>query len=63
VPPPKDAARVDRAVRVFAGYTMLEESTLLRFAYEYFMPEGEIAVNGVSAQILYSMGPHKAHKF
>jgi hypothetical protein len=58
-----DAARVDRAVRVFAGYTMLEESTLLRFAYEYFMPEGEIAVNGVSAQILYSMGPHKAHKF
>ncbi len=53
----------DRAFRVFAGYAVLEESTLLRLAYEHFLPEGGDPVNTVSLQLLFSMGPHKAHQF
>ena len=58
-----DADRMDRTVKIFAGYAVLEESTLLRLAYERFMPDGGKAVNTVSAQLLFSMGPHKAHQF
>lgn len=54
---------MDRSIKVFAGYAVLEESTLLRMVYEHFMPEGGTAVNTVSAQLLFSMGPHKAHQF
>jgi hypothetical protein len=54
---------VDRSVKVFAGFAVLEESTLLRVAFERFMPDGGPAVNTASAQLLFSMGPHKAHKF
>lgn len=53
----------DRAFRVFAGYAVLEESTLLRIYYERFLPEVGDAVNTVSIQALFSMGPHKAHQF
>ncbi|MCD6024006.1 MAG: hypothetical protein K0Q91_922 [Fibrobacteria bacterium] len=53
----------DRAVKVFAGFAVLEESTVLRVAFEHFMPDGGPAVNTASAQLLFSMGPHKAHKF
>ena len=54
---------MDRDIKVFAGYAVLEESTLLRIAYEHLMPDGGKAVNSVSAQLLFSMGPHKAHQF
>ena len=53
----------DRSVKGFVGFAVLEESTLLRVAFEHFMPAGEPAVNTVSAQLLFSMGPHKAHQF
>ncbi len=53
----------DRALRGFLGYAVLEESTLLRLAYEYFMPEIGDPVNTVTLQLLFSMGPHKAHQF
>jgi len=42
---------------------VLEESTIVRLAYEYFMPEAATASNTVELQFLYSMGPHKAHLF
>jgi len=58
-----NASMTDRSVRAFAGYTMLEESTLLRIAYEYFMPEGASGIRTFSAQLLFTMGPHKAHQF
>ncbi len=58
-----EASKIDRSVRAFAGYTMLEESTLLRISYEYFIPEGEAGVSTVSMQLLFSMGPHKPHQF
>jgi hypothetical protein len=58
-----DNSMTDRAVKVFTGFSVLEESTLLRLAYEYFMPDGGDGVNTLSLQFLYSMGPHKAHQF
>jgi hypothetical protein len=58
-----DPSMTDRSVRAFAGYTMLEESTLLRVSYGYSMPEGGDAFGTLSAQLLFTMGPHKAHQF
>lgn len=58
-----DPGKTDRSVRAFAGYTMLEESALLRVAYGYSMPEDGVAAGTFSAQFLFTMGPHKAHQF
>lgn len=53
----------DRTAKVFAGYSLLEETTVLRLAYEKFTPQdGEIS-DTVSFQLVFMMGPHKAHKF
>ena len=61
---PEGAAdETDRAFRAFIGYAVLEESTLLRLAYEHFLPATGDAVNTASLQLLFSMGPHKAHQF
>jgi hypothetical protein len=54
---------VDKSFKVFAGYAVLEESTLLRMAYERYLPEGGKAVDTFSMQLLFAMGPHKAHQF
>src|SRR5690606_17798636 len=54
---------IDRAARVFAGYAVMEETTLIRVSLERHMPAGETPVHTVSAQLLFSMGPHKAHQF
>jgi len=58
-----DTGRNDRAARAFLGYAVLEESTLLRLAYERFLPDGGNAFDTVTLQLLFSMGPHKAHQF
>ena len=58
-----DPGRVDRAARAFLGYAVMEETTLLRLACERFFPEGEDAYSTVTLQLLFSMGPHKAHQF
>ena len=58
-----DTDRYDRGVRAFLGYAVLEESTLLRLAYERFLPDGGNAFDTVTLQLLFSMGPHKAHQF
>jgi hypothetical protein len=54
---------IDRGIKPFIGFNLLEESTILRLAYEYFMPGKAPAANTVEAQFLFSMGPHKAHLF
>lgn len=51
------------AVKAFAGFSLLEETTLLRLSYERFKPENSQAVHTVMLQVLFSMGPHKAHLF
>jgi len=53
----------NRAVKGFVGYSLLEETTLLRLTYERFKPENNPAVHTVMLQVLFSMGPHKAHQF
>ena len=61
--PRGNRAIVDRAVKCFAGFSFLEETTLLRLAYEQFLPQDSPVVHTVTFQILYSIGPHKAHQF
>ena len=53
----------DRAFRIFVGYAVLEESTMLRLSYEHLMPDQLDPVETISMQLLFSMGPHKAHQF
>ena len=53
----------NRTIKGFAGYSLLEETTLLRLTYEHFKPENSPAVHTVMFQVLFSMGPHKAHQF
>jgi hypothetical protein len=59
----EDAAGTDRGIKPFVGFAVLEESTILRLAYEYFVPHAGAASNTVELQFLFSMGPHKAHLF
>lgn len=58
-----DASLVDRALKWFIGFSLLEESTLFRLTYEQFMSANFAVVNTVGLQVLFSMGPHKAHQF
>jgi hypothetical protein len=60
---PDNAAQTDRGIKPFVGFAVLEESTIVRLAYEYFMPQAAKASNTVELQFLFSMGPHKAHLF
>jgi hypothetical protein len=60
---PNSASQTDRGIKPFVGFAVLEESTLVRLAYEYFMPATGKTSNTVELQFLYSMGPHKAHLF
>ena len=60
---PDDRQIIDRAIKPFIGFSVLEESTVFRASYEYFM-SGCAQVSGtVEVQLLFSMGPHKAHRF
>jgi hypothetical protein len=59
----QDGRHIDCGIKPFVGFSLLEESTILRLAYEYFVPHQGRAVNSVELQFLFSMGPHKAHIF
>lgn len=54
---------VDKSVKAFSGFSLLEETTLFRVAIENRWMEQGDPVTTVSMQILYSMGPHKPHQF
>jgi len=58
------------AVKVFAGYSLLEETTAFRLDWDHFSPgtpagftEAPPDVNTVTLRVIFSMGPHKAHQF
>jgi hypothetical protein len=53
----------DQSVGAFAELGLMEETTLFRLNWDRFIPEGETAFNTLTFQILFSMGPHKAHQF
>ena len=61
--PPENKNLTNRSIKGFVGYSLLEETTLLRLTYERFKPENSPAVHTVMFQVLFSMGPHKAHQF
>jgi hypothetical protein len=60
---PDDRTAIDRAIKPFVGFSVLEESTLLRASYEYFISANSQKNSTVELQLLFSMGPHKAHQF
>jgi hypothetical protein len=56
--------------KVFAGYSLLEETTVFRLDWDHLKPgtpagasESPAAVNAVTLRVIFSMGPHKAHQF
>jgi hypothetical protein len=58
------------AFKVFAGYSLLEETTAFRLDWDHFSPgtptgflEAPPDVNTVTLRVIFSMGPHKAHQF
>jgi|WetSurMetagenome_2_1015567.scaffolds.fasta_scaffold01241_5 hypothetical protein len=60
---PGNEELTDSALKCFAGFSLMEETTLFRLTYETYMPEGSHDVHTVAFQVLFSMGPHKAHQF
>jgi hypothetical protein len=64
---PYSADEKARAVAVFAGYYPVEETLGLRLQYQNTrqeMPgEDALSVNTIALQVLFSLGPHKAHAF
>jgi hypothetical protein len=54
---------IDRVIKPFMGFAVLEESTVLRASYEYFFAGKSKGANTIEVQLLFSMGPHKAHQF
>ena len=61
--PRENQNATDKAIKGFMGYSLLEETTLLRLSYEQFIPEGSPVIRTVMFQVLFMMGPHKAHQF
>ena len=53
----------DRSVKGFAGFSLMEETTLFRIAAEHRWLAGVTPYNTIEAQVLFSMGPHKPHQF
>lgn len=60
---PENRDLTNRTIKYFVGYSLLEETTLFRLACEQFRPEGYPVVHTYTFQVLFSMGPHKAHQF
>lgn len=60
---PNDHSIIDHAIKPFVGFAVLEESTVLRASYEYFFSENSQKTNTIELQLLFTMGPHKAHQF
>lgn len=60
----------DQAFKVYAGFSLMEETTAFRLDWDHYDPgtpegatETPVAVNNVTLRVIFSMGPHKAHQF
>ncbi|HEX9007260.1 MAG TPA: hypothetical protein VF889_08190 [Bacteroidota bacterium] len=63
---PYSASDKARGFSLWFGYYPVEETLGLRFEYQHTVtdtPAGSQAVNLLALQVLFSMGPHKAHPF
>jgi len=61
--PAENKDLTNKSIKGFLGYALLEETTLFRLTYEEFIPEGSAVVHTWMFQVLFSMGPHKAHQY
>lgn len=61
--PVDNASFTNRAINIFIGYSLMEETTVFRLSCEQFIPEGAPIVRTYTLQAVYMMGPHKAHQF
>jgi hypothetical protein len=60
----------NQALGVFAGLSLMEETTSFRLDWNHFLPStgpqavaDPKAVDTVALRVIFSMGPHKAHQF
>jgi hypothetical protein len=67
---PAPGAVWDQAFKVFAGFSLLEETTAFRLDWDHLRPgraddatADPGAVNTLTLRVIFSMGPHKAHQF
>lgn len=51
------------AYSIFAGFAPMEETSVIRLLLSREQHPGEAAVNKALIQVLFSLGPHKAHVF
>ncbi len=60
---PGNASDTNIGLKPFVGFSVLEESTMVRLAFEHLFNAGGRPDDTVEMQLLFSMGPHKAHQF
>ena len=59
----------DDAFKVWAGLSLMEETTAFRIDFDHYMPGSAPgspepdAINTITLRAIFSMGPHKAHQF
>jgi hypothetical protein len=53
----------DQSAGLFAGFALMEETTLFRLNWDRFIPDQGSAFDTYTFQIMVSMGPHQAHQF
>jgi hypothetical protein len=60
---PAPGEKFDQAVGIFAGFSLLEETTAFRLDWRRAFPDHGRAWHEITLRAIYSMGPHKAHTF
>jgi len=60
----------DTACKLFVGFALMEETTAFRLDWDHYRPGRPAgaavdppAVNTVTLRVIFSLGPHKAHRF
>jgi len=53
----------EHALKLFAGLSLLEESTYFTIDWDHFMPDGGEAIDTFTLRTVFALGPHKAHQF
>lgn len=67
---PDGVHSTDQAFGAFAGLALMEETTWFRLSYEHRLPgrasgepESPAAIRSLRLGVIFSMGPHKPHRF
>ena len=58
-----DGEATDQAFGAFAGLALMEETTVIRLGWEHLASETGSDANAFTLRVIYSLGPHKAHRF